>query len=113
MSEVITKKRLALKIVRSLWYQTRGEGRAAVDAILREIANALSLGDTVCLHSFGTFKVKDGKVTFKPHKELIDKSIVPIIHPTPHERSDHAGSYPGNKNQRSCDPSTREGLIEQ
>ena len=69
----LTKKRLALKIVRSLWYQTRGEGIAAVDAILMEIANALSLGDTVCLHSFGTFKVKDGKVTFKPHKELIDK----------------------------------------
>jgi nucleoid DNA-binding protein len=47
-----------------------------VDAILREIANALSLGDTVCLHSFGTFKVKDGRVTFKPHKELIEKCAV-------------------------------------
>ena len=73
---MLTKKCLALKIVRSLWYQTRGEGIAAVDAILREIANALSLGDTVCLHSFGTFKIKDGKIKFKPHKELIDKCLL-------------------------------------
>ena len=70
---MLTKNRLALLVVRHLWYQTRGEGIAAVEGVLREIANALSLGDTVCLHSFGTFKVKDGKVTFKPHKELIDK----------------------------------------
>jgi nucleoid DNA-binding protein len=77
MSEtVLTKNRLALLIVRSLWYQTRGEGIAAVDAILREIANALSLGDTVCLHSFGTFKVKDGKVNFKPHEELNKKCLL-------------------------------------
>jgi nucleoid DNA-binding protein len=87
MSEtVLTKNRLALKIVLRLWYQTRGEGIAAVDAILREIANALSLGDTVCLHSFkrgsatalstGTFKVKDGKVNFKPHEELNKKCLL-------------------------------------
>ena len=76
MSEVITKKRLALKIVRSLWYQTRGEGIAAVEGVLREIANALKNGDTVCLHSFGTFKITDGKITFKPHRELIDKCLL-------------------------------------
>jgi len=70
---MLTKNCLALLVVRSLWYQTRGEGIAAVDAILREIANALSLSDTVCLHSFGTFKIKDGSILFKPHKELIDK----------------------------------------
>jgi hypothetical protein len=51
---VLTKNRLALKIVRNLWYQTRGEGIAAVDAMLREIANALSLGDTVCLQIFAS-----------------------------------------------------------
>ena len=73
---MLTKKRLALKIVRSLWYQTRGEGIAAVEGVLREIANALSNGDTVCLHSFGTFKVTDGKIKFKAHKELIQRCLL-------------------------------------
>jgi nucleoid DNA-binding protein len=73
---MLTKKRLALKIVRSLWYQTRGEGIAAVEGVLREIANALKNGDTVCLRSFGTFKVKDGKVNFKPHEELNKKCLL-------------------------------------
>ena len=70
---MLTKNRLALLVVRNLWYQTRGEGIAAVEGVLREIANALSLGDTICLHSFGTFKIKDGSILFKPHKELIEK----------------------------------------
>jgi nucleoid DNA-binding protein len=77
MSEtVLTKNRLALLVVRNLWYQTRGEGIAAVEGVLGEIANALSLGDTVCLHSFGTFKITDGKIQFKPHRELILKCLL-------------------------------------
>ncbi len=70
---LITKKRLAPLVAMSLWYPTRGEGIAAIEEVLREIANAISNGDTVCLHSFGTFQIKDGKVKFKPHKELIEK----------------------------------------
>jgi len=73
---MLTKNRLALLIVRNLWLKTRGEGIAAVEGVLREIANALKNGDTVCLHSFGTFKVKDGKVNFKPHEELNKKCIL-------------------------------------
>ena len=73
---IVGKKDLAPLVAMSLWYPTRGEGIAAVDAMLREIANALSLGDTVCLHSFGTFKVRNGKIKFKPHKELIQRCLL-------------------------------------
>ena len=63
---IVGKKDLAPLVAMSLWYPARGEGIAAVEGVLREIANALCHGDTVCLHSFGTFKIKDGSVQFKP-----------------------------------------------
>jgi len=68
---MVAKMDLALSVVRGLWYQTRGEGVAAVEGVTREIANALAKGDTVCIHGFGTFKAVDGSVQFKPHQELI------------------------------------------